>query len=73
MAANWVCKKQHTHSRALELWETKVGNCEVILQALAPLAKYRMEGDRPKAPSAVHRPLGTTCHQNEKANAIADR
>jgi hypothetical protein len=31
-----------------------------------------MKGDGPKAPTAVHGPLGITCHPNEKASAIAD-
>jgi hypothetical protein len=31
-----------------------------------------MKRDEPKAPTAVHGPLGITYHPNEKANAIAD-
>jgi hypothetical protein len=31
-----------------------------------------MKRDGPKAPTAVHGPLGTTYHSNEKANVIVD-
>jgi hypothetical protein len=34
--------------------------------------KLLMKGDRPKAPTAVHGPLGITYHPNEKANVIVD-
>jgi hypothetical protein len=31
-----------------------------------------MQRDEPKAPTAVHGPLGIIYHPNEKANVIAD-
>jgi hypothetical protein len=61
-----------TRKTALEWWETKVGNCEVIPQAMWPIAKSLMKRDGPKAPAAVHDPLGIAYHPNEKANVIVD-
>jgi hypothetical protein len=58
--------------KALEQWETKVGNCEVTPQALWPVAKLLTKRDGPKAPVTVLGPVGITYHLNEKANAIAD-
>jgi hypothetical protein len=52
-----------THSKALELWETKIGNYE----APCPTAKSLMKRDGPK----TRGPLGITYHSNEKANVIA--
>jgi hypothetical protein len=37
-----------------------VGNCEVTPQALCPIAKSLMKRDGPKAPTALHGPLGIT-------------
>jgi hypothetical protein len=54
------------------MWEKNVGNCEVTRQALWPIAKLRMKRDGPKAPTAVHGPLGITYHPNDRANAIED-
>jgi hypothetical protein len=56
-----------THRKALEWWETKVGNCEVTPQGLWPIAKSLIKRDGPKAPTAVHGPLGI-----ERANVITD-
>jgi hypothetical protein len=39
---------------------------------MCPVAKSLMNRDRQKAPIAIHGSLGTTYHQNEKANVIAD-
>jgi hypothetical protein len=61
-----------THRKALEQQETKVRNCEVTPQALWPIAKLFMKRDGPKAPTAVHGPLGITYHPNEEAKVIAD-
>jgi hypothetical protein len=61
-----------TRRKALEWRETKVGNYEVIPQALWPIAKSLMKRDGSKAPTAVRGPLEITYHPNEKANAIAD-
>jgi hypothetical protein len=70
LVANTI--RQMTYRKALEWWETKVGNCEVTSQALWPIAKSLMIGDGPKAPIAVHGSLGITYQTNEKANVIAD-
>jgi hypothetical protein len=61
-----------THRKALEWWEAKLGYCEVTHQALLPIAKSRMKRNEPKAPTAVHGPLETANHLNEKANVIED-
>jgi hypothetical protein len=61
-----------TRRKAHERWETEVGNCEVTPQALWSIAKSLMKKDGPKAPTAIHGPLGITDHPNEKAKAIAD-
>jgi hypothetical protein len=52
--------------------ETKVGNCEVALQAVWSLAKSLLKRNGPKASTTLHGALGTTYCLNEKANAIAD-
>jgi hypothetical protein len=43
---NWVAKtiRQMTRRKALERWETKVGNCEVTPQAVAPGEKGWTKG-----------------------------
>jgi hypothetical protein len=61
-----------TRRKALERWETKVGNCEVSPQALWPIAKSLMKRVGSKVPTAVHGHLGITYHPNEKASATAD-
>jgi hypothetical protein len=73
-AVNWVVKtiRRMTCRKALERWETKVGNCEVTSHAVWPVAKSTMKRDGPKAPTTVHGPFGITYHLNEKANVIAD-
>jgi hypothetical protein len=45
---------------------------EVTPQALYPIAKSLMRRDGPKAPAALHGPLGIIYHPKEKANVIAD-
>jgi hypothetical protein len=42
------------------------------IKELWPIAKSLMKRDGPKAPIALHGPLGIQYHPNEKANAIAD-
>jgi hypothetical protein len=64
--------RQMTHKKTLEWWETKIENSEVTPQAIWPTAKFLIKWDRPKAPSAIHSPLGLTFLLSEKANAIAD-
>jgi hypothetical protein len=44
----------------------------VTSQAVWPISKSLMKRDGPKAPTAVHGPLGITYQPNEKANVIAD-
>jgi hypothetical protein len=61
-----------TCRKALERWETKVGNSEVTLQALWPIAISLMKRDGSKAPIALRVPLGIAYHPNEKTNVIAD-
>jgi hypothetical protein len=47
-----------------------IGNCEVTPQAMWPVAKSLMNKDREKVQPIVNGFLGTTYHQNEKANVI---
>jgi hypothetical protein len=61
-----------TRRKALERWETRIGNCEVTPHAIWPVAKSLMKRDGPKAPTAIHDFLGIKYHPLEKANAIAD-
>jgi hypothetical protein len=42
--------------RALEIWETKLANCEVTPQAIRPIAKSLVKRGGPKAPSILHGP-----------------
>jgi hypothetical protein len=58
------------HRKALEQWETKVANCEATPHAMWPIAKSLMKRDGPKAPTAVHGPLGVTYHPKERANTM---
>jgi hypothetical protein len=59
-------------TKSLHWWETKVGNCEVILQFSWPTAKLFTKKNGLKATTAVHGSLGITYRPNEKANVIAD-
>lgn len=56
-AVNWVTKtiSRMTRRKALKLRETKISNCEVIPQAIWPIAKFLMNRDGPKK----HHPLST--------------
>jgi hypothetical protein len=58
--------------KALERWETKIGNCEVTPQAIWLIAKSLLRKDGPRAPTIIHSPSGLEFHPSEKANAIAD-
>jgi hypothetical protein len=53
-----------TRRKALERWETP--------QALRPIAKSLVIRDGPKAPTAIHGPLGIKYQLNEKVGVIAD-
>jgi hypothetical protein len=64
--------KRMTRRKALEWWETNVGNYEVTPQALWPIAKSLMKRDGPKASTAIHGPLGIKYQPSEKVNVIAD-
>jgi hypothetical protein len=55
-----------TRKKALEWWETMIGNTEVTHQALWPIAKSLLTRDGPRVPT------GLKFHPSEKANAIAD-
>jgi hypothetical protein len=61
-----------TCKRALEQWESKIANSEVTPQATWPIAKLLTNRDGPRAPTAIHGPLGIKFHPLEKANTIAD-
>jgi hypothetical protein len=42
--------------RALERWEMKIGNCDVILYVIRPIALSLKRRDGPKSPSAIYSP-----------------
>jgi hypothetical protein len=50
----------------------KNSNTEVTSQATWHIAKSFLNGDEPRAPTAIHDPAGIKIHLSEKANAIAD-
>jgi hypothetical protein len=54
-AVNLVSKtiKSVARKMALERWETKIGNYEITLQAIWPIAKS-LKIDGPRAPTATH-------------------
>jgi hypothetical protein len=61
-----------TRRKELEVWKTRIGNCEVTPQEIWPVAKSLMKRDGARAPTAIHGPLDLKFHPLEKANAIAD-
>jgi hypothetical protein len=61
-----------TRKKALERWETKIGNTEVTPQAIWPITKSLLKMDGPRAPTAIHGPSGLKFNPLEKANATAD-
>jgi hypothetical protein len=61
-----------TRRKALERWETKVGNCEDTPQTLLLIANSIVKADGLKAPTAVHGPLGIRDHPKEEAKVTAD-
>jgi hypothetical protein len=61
-----------TRKKALERWETKIGNADVTPQAIWPIAKSLLTRDGPRAPTAIHGVSGLKFLPSEKANAIAD-
>jgi hypothetical protein len=74
MAVNWVTKsiRRMTRKKALERWETKMGNTEVTHQAIWPIAKSLLKRYGPRAPTAIHGSSGLQFHPSEEANAITD-
>jgi hypothetical protein len=44
----------------------KTRNCEVTPQAIEPIVKSLIKRDGPKAPAAIHRPLGLKYQPREK-------
>jgi hypothetical protein len=73
-AVKWVTEniRRMVRERALERWETKLENCKVTPQEIWPIAKSLTKKSEPKAPSAIHGPLGPLFYPIDKANAIAD-
>jgi hypothetical protein len=61
-----------TRKKALERWETKIGSCEATPQCTWPIAKSLLKRDGPRAPTAIHGPLGLKFLPLEEANAIAN-
>jgi hypothetical protein len=50
----------------------KLANTELTPQAIWPIAKSLSNRDGPRAPTAIHGPLGLNYHPEDKANTIAD-
>jgi hypothetical protein len=72
-AINRVAKTiRMTRRKSLERWETRMGNCEVTPQAIWPTAKPLMKTDGPRAPTAIHGPLGFKFYPLQKEKATAD-
>jgi hypothetical protein len=73
-AVNWVSKaiRRMTRKKALERWETVLANTEVTPQAIWPIAKSLTSRDGPRAPTAIHGPLGLKYLPIDKANVIAE-
>jgi hypothetical protein len=61
----------HDPKKALERWVTTLANTEATPQAIWTIAKSIINRDGPRAPTAIHGPLGINFHPLEKANAIA--
>jgi hypothetical protein len=49
-----------------------MGNAEVTLQAIWPIAKSHLKRDGPRAPASIHGASGHKFLPSGKANAIAD-
>jgi hypothetical protein len=58
--------------RALEIYQTKLANCELTPQAIMPIAKSLSKRGGPKAPSAIHGSLGPILYPIDKPNITAD-
>jgi hypothetical protein len=43
-----------TRKKALERWETKIGNTEVTAQVIWSIAKSLLKRGGPRAPTAIH-------------------
>jgi hypothetical protein len=59
-AFNWISETIWcmTRKRALERWELKIDKAEVTPRAIWPIAKSLINRDEPRAPTAIHCPLG---------------
>jgi hypothetical protein len=73
-AVNLVTKsvKRMACKKALERWETKIGNTEVTPQAIWLIAKSLLKRDGPRAPTAVNGISGLVFHPPKKAKTITD-
>jgi hypothetical protein len=73
MAVKWVTKtiRRIARKRALERWEIKIENCEVTPQPIWLIVKPLTKRGEPKAPTALHGPLGPVFYPNKKANVSA--
>jgi hypothetical protein len=74
MAVRWLKKtiRKVSTRKAVEWWETKIGNCEVTPQAVWSVAKSLIKRGGPKAPTAILGPLGLKYQLLDKATMIAD-
>jgi hypothetical protein len=58
--------------KALERWETKIGNTELTPRSIWPIAKPLLKRDGPRAPTAIYGTSGLRFDPFDKAIAIAD-
>jgi len=75
MALNWVTKtiRRMTRRKVTERWGGGgESHYEVTPHAVWSLGISLMKRNRPKAPTAIHSPLGLKFLPLEKANATAD-
>jgi hypothetical protein len=72
-SVNWVIRniRRMVRRTAHEIWETKLANCEVTPQAIRSIAKSLTKRVGPKAPSALHGPLGLILYPIDKTNMLA--
>jgi hypothetical protein len=62
-----------TEKKALEQWEMTLAITEATPQAIWPIAKSLINRDGPRAPTAIHGPLGVKCYLLEKESQCSCR
>jgi hypothetical protein len=72
-AVHWIVKtiRRMSRRKSFERREKRVANYEATPQALWPIVKCLLKGNRSKAKTAIHCSSGLKFHPLEKANAIS--